>query len=384
MLSELHDKERFKLGIIFDVNPVWMGGVTYFINLIKTINFLSDKDKPEIFLFYRAELEQFVNQINYPYIKVVAWSFPLVYRGYIQSWLTRKNIFVSKILHMFELDGLYPVHDFPIKTTTRTKLVSWYADLQHKYYPVNFSRIKIIERNTRIKFMLMNSRELVVSSQTVADDFAKFYKLPRTLNLHIFHFVSVVEESCKVDVNEVKVRYGLPAEYFMVSNQFHKHKNHRILFQALALLKGEGIIIPLAVTGRLPNDINSPYIKEMNRLIENNKLQNQVYFLGVIPREEQLLLMRYSQAVIQPSLFEGWSTVIEDAMSLRVPVIASNIPVNVEQLGASGTYFDPSDYQKLAEILKHFHKRNVNDIPHEDYSERIKMAAWTFMNIFKC
>ena len=58
-------------------------------------------------------------------------------------------------------------------------------------------------------------------------------------------------------------------------------------------------------------------------------------------RAEQLLLMKYAQAVIQPSLFEGWSTVIEDAISLQVPVIASNLPVNIEQLGDRGVYFDP-------------------------------------------
>jgi hypothetical protein len=35
--------------------------------------------------------------------------------------------------------------------------------------------------------------------------------------------------------------------------------------------------------------------------------------------------MKNATAIMQPSLFEGWSTVIEDAKSLQVPVIASDL-----------------------------------------------------------
>jgi len=37
----------------------------------------------------------------------------------------------------------------------------------------------------------------------------------------------------------------------------------------------------------------------------------------VLPRDTQLSVMRHADAILQPSLFEGWSTVIEDAISLQ-------------------------------------------------------------------
>ena len=52
--------------------------------------------------------------------------------------------------------------------------------------------------------------------------------------------------------------------------------------------------------------------------------------------------MKNAKAIIQPSLFEGWSTVIEDARSLQVPVIATDLTVNIEQLGDKGKYFSAS------------------------------------------
>jgi hypothetical protein len=81
-------------------------------------------------------------------------------------------------------------------------------------------------------------------------------------------------------------------------------------------------------------------------------------------------------------LFEGWSTVIEDAKSLQVPVVASNLKVNIEQLGEDGVFFDPHNIDELSSILEEYPERNINDIFYEDYSERIKKAAKTLMKIF--
>lgn len=375
--------KRLKLGIIFNFNPSWMGGIIYVLNLIRTLVFLDDNEKPYIILFYRADLKKFVEQINYPHFKAVEWKFPSVYEGYLKSWLSRKNFFIRDIIDQYELDGLYPMHDYPVRTNCRTKLVSWYADLQHEYYPKFFSRRKILERTLRIKFILRNTEDLVVSSQSVANDFKKIFRLRKGMKMHIFHFVSVIDNFSNLDINDLRTKYKIPEKYFMISNQFHKHKNHKVLLKALTRLKQNGSHVHLAMTGRFPDASHSPYMQELHSIINENNLQAHISLLGIIPRDEQLLLMKHSQAILQPSLFEGWSTVIEDAISLQVPVVASNLPVNIEQLGPDGNYFEPHDDKKLAEILFKFPVRNLNDILYEDYSERVRKAAKVFINIFR-
>jgi glycosyltransferase involved in cell wall biosynthesis len=375
-------KKRLKIGIIFNFNPSWMGGIIYILNVLEILDFLDEDEKPEIILFYRHDLKRFVDQVHYPYFRPVEWTFPPVYAGFIKSWLSGKNIFIKDIISQYELDGLYPLHDFPVRSKTRTKLVCWYADLQHKYYPEFFTRRKIFERTLRIRFIIRNSNDLVVSSQAVADDFTRFFRLRKEMKMHIFHFVSVVNNLGGLSINELRKKYNLPEKYFMISNQFHKHKNHKVLLKALIILKGKGSNIHLAMTGRFTSSSHSLYMKELHSIINDNNLLSQISFLGIIPRTEQLLLMKYSQAVIQPSLFEGWSTVIEDAISLQVPVIASSLPVNIEQLEKSGNYFDPHDHEKLAEILYSFPSRNLNDIFYGQYEARIRAAAKVFINIF--
>ena len=136
------------------------------------------------------------------------------------------------------------------------------------------------------------------------------------------------------------------------------------------------------MTGSLPETSKSSYLKEIQAVISERHLESNVTFLGVIPRSEQLLLMKHALAVIQPSLFEGWSTVIEDARSLQVQVIASDIPVNIEQLGSDGFYFNPHSPSELASLMKDFHKPGSGANLYEDYHGRIKRTAKSFMGIF--
>ena len=382
-MADLVGEERLRIGILFYFSPKWMGGIVYINNLIKILNFLDDDDKPEIVIFYRAELRKYAEQVDYPYINLVEWDFPSVYKGYIRSWILRKNVFVDGILKNYNLDGLYPLHDYPVRTITDTRIVSWYADLQHKYYPEFFTRRKIIERNSRIMFMLRNSQYLVVSSQSVAEDFRKFFRLRDEMKMHVFHFVSVIDDLKGLDFNYVREKYRLPEKYFIVSNQFHRHKNHIVLLKTLVRLKEKRPDIHMAITGRFPDSSHSSYMKELHAVIDQNNLQSQISLLGVIPRNEQLLLMKHSQAVLQPSLFEGWSTVIEDAISLQVPVIASLLAVNREQLGPDGNFFQPHNDQELAQILSVFPERKSDGVIYPDYTQRVKRAAKECISIFQ-
>ena len=379
---DIAGKKRLRLGILFYFSSKWMGGIIYIGNLIKTLDFLDDYDKPEILLFYKPENEKFINEIKYPYLTTIRWIFPSILWGNLKSILLRKNIFVNKILEEYDLDAIYPILDFPVRTRTKTKLISWWADLQHKHYPEFFSKKQIAGRNLRIKFILKNCDYMVLSSNDVLSDFKKFFVIGTTPLVHIYHFVSVIDNHNDIDGRLIREKYNLPEKYFLISNQFHKHKNHRVVLLAIANLKKTGKKLHIACTGKLPSASFSPYMEEIHHIIRENEIQDQVTMLGVISRSDQIQIMRHSQAVIQPSLFEGWSTVIEDAKSLQVPVIASDLKVNIEQLGNEGCYFSPHNPDELASILASYPARNLEDIFYMPYEKRVKEGAETLLRIF--
>ncbi len=382
-MKEVTPQARMKLGIVFKYSANWLGGIFYVINLVKTLNFLDDRDKPEIFLFYRPGLKKFLGHFDYPYLTPVEWDFPSLMKGTLKSWLLRKNVFVEGILKQFSLDAMYPVQDYPVKTRTRVKLISWNADFQYKYYPEFFTWMQRSGRKLRTRMALKNTDHLVLSSEDARKDLEKFFRVRQGLHIHIYHFVSIKEDLAQTDMETLREKYHLPDRYYLVSNQFHPHKNHRVLLLAMAKLKEMGIPAHLAMTGKFPDADDSPYMAELHGIIEQNELQGQISMLGVISRADQLQLMRHAQAVLQPSLFEGWSTVIEDARSLQVPVVASNLAVNQEQLGEKGVYFDPHNPDDLVSILKEYPERNLADTFYEPYEQRVKEAAHTLLNIFQ-
>lgn len=64
-------------------------------------------------------------------------------------------------------------------------------------------------------------------------------------------------------------------------------------------------------------DLRDPnHFKSLEKIIKNNDLTSYVRILGVIPYEHVVALIRQSIAVINPSLFEGWSTTVEEVKSI--------------------------------------------------------------------
>ena len=61
--------------------------------------------------------------------------------------------------------------------------------------------------------------------------------------------------------------------------------------------------------------------------------------------------MRAAVAVINPSLFEGWSTTVEEAKSIGVPQLLSDLPVHREQSPLLCKYFDPHNSEDVADVI---------------------------------
>jgi hypothetical protein len=107
-----------------------------------------------------------------------------------------------------------------------------------------------------------------------------------------------------------------------------------------------------------------------------------VKLLGFIERNVQLELISRAIALIQPSRFEGWSTVIEDGMSTNLKVLASDLDVNIEQLGSKGTYFGINDFVGLSKLLKQIKVNNPEKVDY-NYSAKQLQFALDFLKIIR-
>ena len=365
---------RLRLGLLFTFNPVWMGGLIYLQNIVRILGFLEDSQKPHITVYYKPELLRYVEELDYPYLDCVPIKYPSIGAGVARSWLTGRNQFIDHIWKRGEADVLFPVKDLPVRSTANG--VAWFADLQHRHFPNFFKFHTRLGREARLKLMFRNCQHLLVSSQSVVDDLHRFYSVPDSLKLSVYRFVSPVSAQPETVIRRIRKKYGAECPFFIVSNQFHRHKNHRTVVRAFGLAGSALGDSHLLLTGKLPRDPNSHYLGELKEIIREFDLGDRVHFLGLIPRGDQLGLMQSAVSVVQPSLFEGWSTVVEDAKSLQVPVIASDLPVHKEQLGSSAVFFPPLDANLLAENLIAAQAQDIEQgLRYEPMHTRAKTSA---------
>ena len=217
--------------------------------------------------------------------------------------------------------------------------------------PELFSPSEIAKRDTGIAILAEEAHTIVFSSESAAADFGRFYPAARA-RAEVLHFHTHPSPSWFTgDPAAVQRQFHLPDEFLLVSNQFWQHKNHRTLFAALALLQERGLRPTVVCTGQTGDFRKKDYFNTLLRQMHEAGIASQVCVLGLIERAEQIQLMRRSLAVIQPSLFEGWSTVLEDARALGKTVIASDLAVHREQDPPGCTFFVRIQPEALADAL---------------------------------
>ncbi|WP_221394283.1 glycosyltransferase [Dyadobacter sp. NIV53] len=183
------------------------------------------------------------------------------------------------------------------------------------------------------------------------NDFQKFYP-DHNCNLRLLRFATSLPTYKHLDIIVVKEKYGILGTYFMSPNQFWKHKNHIVILEAISALKEYNLNFQVVFTGSENDHRNKDYFQTLKDYVELNGIQKWTKFLGFISRADQLSLMDNAAAIIQPSLFEGWSTVVEDTKALSQFIILSDIEVHREQIDKNCIFFSTNSSNELTSIMK--------------------------------
>lgn len=167
-----------------------------------------------------------------------------------------------------------------------------------------------------------------------------------------------------------------------MSNQFWPHKNHQLILESIISVRKQFPEVFIVFSGKQSSYRAKDYFSNLEKFIAENKLEANTIFLGFIPRIDQLLLMKNAQAVIQPSLFEGWSTVIEDCKALGQFVIASDLAVNKEQSSRNIFFFERHNANELAQGIIDVIDNKIDRSPYQ-YSVNIQKFCLDLISIFR-
>lgn len=341
-------KPRICLPIIG--NQGWLGGVSYLENLIKSVRILPESEQPEVFLY----LEDHTLGALELHAHFLALFTGIIYKGpqgqALSEYLRRPVVTVAG--H----DELYELIDFffkgPDEFLGSYCSAAWIPDFQHVHLPQFFQPEDIQLRDRVFRHLADQARMIVLSSHDAESDFRSIFPYS-PVSTRVLSFHTLPEKAwLEGDPEEVQLKYGLPDAFLICCNQFWTHKNHVQLFRALALVAHSGNRIHLVCTGSTTDYRFKEYFSKLTGLLEQLGIADLVHILGIIPRSEQIQLVRRSLAVVQPSLFEGWSTVVEDARALGKTLILSDLAVHREQDPDFTVYFDRNDADSLAAVIR--------------------------------
>lgn len=248
----------------------------------------------------------------------------------------------------------------PIQGIERSKVIGYIPDLQHIYFPDFFTERERRSRNELFVKMMENCGTILVNSQHTQNSLKEHYSVSSSkCNFFSMKFLPLANnlDVLKTDIE----KYQLPKRYFMFSNQLWVHKDLPTALRAMALLLQDEQCrdVELICSGATYDYRSPDYFGQIEQLIQDLGISENVRFLGFIPKNEQLAILRNSVSLIQTTLFEGGpgGGAAYDAVAYGASAIISDIEINLEIKNDRVSFFkagNPGDLcLKMIERLKY-------------------------------
>jgi glycosyltransferase involved in cell wall biosynthesis len=345
-----HGADSIRVAFLIPVTQSWLGGFNYFRNLLAAVLSVPERTVEPIVL---GDL----SHLGYPFKECE--SLPLLNNLTRYSWqwwlhkcgqgLLDNGGFVAWQLRRGGIQLLS--HTSPLGKNCPVPTLGWIPDFQHRYYPEFFNEKETGARDNSMAYLARYARGVVLSSHEAHKDFCRFF--PEAAHkAYVLQFVASPTQIKAADAQRIIQQFGLAEPYFHIPNQFWIHKNHSVVIEALRILKSRGQCPLVVGTGNTEDHRSPGFFQDLCARIAQYGLEERFRVLGIVKEDELSALMRNAMAMINPSLFEGWSTTVEEAKSLGKRILLSDIPVHREQAPERGVFFPPHEPEALADALQ--------------------------------
>ena len=231
--------------------------------------------------------------------------------------------------------------DFPVP------ILAWLPDFQHRQMPQLFGHAARWRREIGYRLQIREAAAVLLSSEAARRDAVAAY--PDLPNVHVARFAVPAPASIDYAADRaLAASLGLPDRFFFLPNQFWPHKNHECAIRAAAMLRNQ-FPDALVVTTGTADSRNPGRMAALEAMIAEGGAGMRM--LGSQPYPHVAALLRASEALLNPSRFEGWSTTVEEAKAAGKALFLSDLPVHREQAETGAVFFDPDEPAALAAAL---------------------------------
>ncbi len=224
-------------------------------------------------------------------------------------------------------------------------------DIQHEYYPEFFSPQQLDERRRIYTDSIRRADHLCAISEFTRQTLIERLEVApgRVTTTHLAADARYATfDRATGDYRQVLSQYHLPVGgYLLLPANTWPHKNHRTALQALRILQDDYGLDPLLVCTGSAKEAHA----EVMQLVHDLRLENRVKFLGYCSSEDLPALYAGAEALVFPSLFEGFGMPVLEAMWCECPVVCSNTTSLPEIAGEGAVLVDPHSPEAWAQAV---------------------------------
>jgi glycosyltransferase involved in cell wall biosynthesis len=265
------------------------------------------------------------------------------------------------VVDKYQIDLLYSPHQY-LPPTSKPCIVTLH-DVQELHFPEFFSAEERAGRAVSYLKALRQASAVVVSYQHIKEDLIKYFQTPdESIHVILLDMVNLWFNRVRESAEGGTERLEIPNNFILYPAATWPHKNHLKLVEAVGLLKSKGTIVNLICTGHLTSHYDT-----IKQVVIKHKLENQVYFLGVVNEVTLLKLYKSSLGVVVPTLYEAGSFPLMESLLMGIPVVCSDVTSLPETIGREEFTFNPCDENDIAvkiDLLSNspdFRKRNQDN-----------------------
>ena len=256
-----------------------------------------------------------------------------------------------------EVDALLDRHavdvvhfTYPVKWPTRRPFIFEPHDIQQHHFPEFFSPDVLAWRRKTYGEGIRQAAYVVCGTWWTKQDIMRCYGvgadkvavIPRSSAMGRAELSAGEERRLAEDA-------GLTGPFMVSPAMTFPHKNHLRLFEAMARLRNEkGLALQLVCTGRA----YGPFHAELIAAVERLGLGGQVRFLGVVSDALLAVCYRRARFVVFPSLLEGHSQSLLEALWHGRAIVAARQSSIPETIGEAGLLFDGESTDEMASALE--------------------------------
>ncbi len=271
---------------------------------------------------------------NYPKAKTKIYPFPIsIFELIFHKFNIPIEYFCSGI-------DVFVCSDWLTPRSKKAKIIVPIYDLTTKIMPDDHTLKTVKVHQLRMERAVKYASFITFLSKSCRDDFFRFFSFDIAKTEIIYPSTKIKNKKAS-SFDKVSKKFEIQKPYFLSVSTLQPRKNLNLLVNAFNKYNFNKKFQLVIVGPKGWGNINLPS-------------NNHIIQTGFVSVGELITLYSSSTLFIYPSLYEGFGLPIIEAMSLGIPVIASNTSSMPEAGGRAAIYFDPKDENDLVQKMLKF------------------------------